>query len=527
MDAIAILIFIIAVLILAVAIFARVRAGKMPIGDTRPIYVQPARKPTAPSQPPSRDEAKKRELPKADNLPLPSEERELLEDWDADGGQPQAGGLPPRQSPSPEQNQPEPAAPPANAISRAADAMEKGEYDQAVALLRQAKDSGYKSPYLDLDVVLSEAEAALQRQLAEQEDEQTTAAEAPADDDETTDAPRSGSFVAPSLPPQSPAPAPPPASSTSSTPDFDNMSPDEIRRWMENLINRQGAEGIFQSEKSMNAPGSAARGLEPQPVQFSAYYPKEIEPEQWQPIHAYIFRESAAAAVKDDAGKQLGSQLSGFRSLTKAASRSLEEGAFVTATPHIPGFQFNPPSVSLGFYKDWHRFDFELRAMDTPLNQSVNGLMTFTVEGIIVADIPLSIYVGEGVAAVAPITATTKLYQSIFCSYSHADTQIVKRAESVCKALGMDFLRDVITLKSGQHWSDELLNMISEADIFQLFWSSSAADSQYVRQEWERALNYQDAKPNFIRPVYWQQPIPPVPAALSAIHFAYQPDLDD
>jgi hypothetical protein len=192
----------------------------------------------------------------------------------------------------------------------------------------------------------------------------------------------------------------------------------------------------------------------------------------------------------------------------------------------MEGFQFNPPSVTIGFYKDWHRFDFEVRAKGAPLNQATNGLLTFSVEGIIVADVPLSIYVGEKLSAASgQANAVAKAYQAIFCSYSHQDQQIVARAERAYKALGLDYLRDVLSLKSGQDWSDELLNLINSADIFQLFWSHAAAESDHVRSEWEHALQVAGWKANFIRPVYWEDPKPSIPAELKHLHFAYQPDL--
>jgi hypothetical protein len=124
-------------------------------------------------------------------------------------------------------------------------------------------------------------------------------------------------------------------------------------------------------------------------------------------------------------------------------------------------------------------------------------------------------------------STTTKPYQSIFCSYSHKDTWIVERVEKAYKALGMDFLRDVVKLKSGQDWNDELLNMIDRADIFQLFWSSNAMQSKYVQQEWEYALKKGTGRVSFIRPVYWEEPMPNVPPELGHIHFAFQPELDD
>lgn len=278
-------------------------------------------------------------------------------------------------------------------------------------------------------------------------------------------------------------------------------------------------------------PGSAtvdigASAKAAQAVMFSGYYPKEVVPEKWEPLHAYLFRALASIAVEEDAGKQLGSRIQEFRGVSAPAQAAVPEGVFVTATPQMDGFQFNPPSATVGFYKDWHRFDFEVRAKGAPLNLAANGLLTFSVEGIIVADVPLSIYVGESLSAAnGQANAVAKAYQAIFCSYSHQDQQIVARAERAYKALGLDYLRDVLSLKSGQDWSDELLNLINSADIFQLFWSHAAAESDHVRSEWEHALQVAGWKANFIRPVYWEDPKPIIPAELKHLHFAYQPDL--
>jgi hypothetical protein len=120
-----------------------------------------------------------------------------------------------------------------------------------------------------------------------------------------------------------------------------------------------------------------------------------------------------------------------------------------------------------------------------------------------------------------PGLQSARLYQSVFASYSHDDTPMVEAMEKACQALGMDYLRDVMTLKSGQSWSDELLRMIERADIFQLFWSTPASRSPYVEQEWRHALGQTGRKgAAFIRPIYWERPLPPVPEPLRSLHFA-------
>ncbi|MCL4251191.1 MAG: TIR domain-containing protein [Anaerolineae bacterium] len=271
------------------------------------------------------------------------------------------------------------------------------------------------------------------------------------------------------------------------------------------------------------APVTSTEGMAivPETVKFSAYYPRETAPQVWQPLVGYIFRQSATSDVMKDVKEVLGARLQDFRRAEENARQTISEGALVTATPNLPGFQVNPPSLILGFYEQFHRFGFKVRATSAPLNRAVNGSMTFSVEGVIVADLPISIFVGEMVGEAMTGAVTKTPYNSIFCSYSHDDTQIVERVEKAYKALGMTYLRDVITLRSGQAWNEELMRLIEQADIFQLFWSSAAADSRYVRQEWEYALQHGRQ----IRPVYWQQPIAKVPDELRSIHFAFVPDL--
>jgi serine/threonine protein kinase len=282
----------------------------------------------------------------------------------------------------------------------------------------------------------------------------------------------------------------------------------------------------YGRERAEDKPVLPQPTAQAQPVQFSAYYPKEVKPGAWQPLAAYVFKQSAEKTVSEDVNRQLGERVSVFRKIVQTAKQIIREGELITATPVVPGLQFNPPSVSVAFFEDWHRFDFKLRAHTAPLNQSANGLLTFTVAGVIVADIPLSIFVGESASESEQASASSKPYQAIFCSYSHRDTQIVERVERAYKALGLDYLRDVVSLKSGTHWSEELLQLIEKADIFQLFWSEAAAQSDYVQQEWQYALRLNRDQAHFIRPVYWRQPMPPPPPDMSHIHFAYQPDLE-
>jgi hypothetical protein len=327
----------------------------------------------------------------------------------------------------------------------------------------------------------------------------------------------------------------PPPSASASAPDNDleetvrSIPHDLFQSYLEDDEDEEpeAERGLSDALKEAEAPAVETAA---EPVQFSAYTPREMMPNSWQPLRAYVFKQSAANAVSADAKQELGDKFGDYRQVERPATTSIAEGALITATPELNGFQFNPPSAQAVFYDAFERFDFKLRATtNAPLDQASNGRITFSVEGVIVADVPLSIYVSETIPAhttVATVPVTRPLYQAIFCSYSRQDSQIVEHIERAYKALGLDFLRDVETLKAGQDWAAELPRLIERADIFQLFWSQAAAQSAAVRKEWTFALSLKRQNNAFIRPVYWQQPMPPPPPELGAINFAYQPDLD-
>lgn len=291
-------------------------------------------------------------------------------------------------------------------------------------------------------------------------------------------------------------------------------------------LRRREASGE-KSDKSTGeaaAVGGAASASDG--VQFSAYHPKTVKRDDWQPLYAYVFRPSAAQAVINDALKALGQKYAGYGTAVKSAPVPVQQGAVITARPKLTGFRFRPLSLEVEFAAAWERFNFEISASaDAPLNQFATGSITFSVEGVIIADVPLSVYVGDETQMGEIANAVSDLYQTIFCSYSRRDSAVVERVERAYRALGLNFLRDIHEIRSGQEWNPRLLEMIDQADIFQLFWSQAAADSPYVRQEWMHALKHEKARPAFIRPVYWQQPIPSVPSELSHIHFAYEPAL--
>jgi type VI secretion system protein ImpC len=157
----------------------------------------------------------------------------------------------------------------------------------------------------------------------------------------------------------------------------------------------------------------------------------------------------------------------------------------------------------------------------------VGGRLSVFLGSILIGEIGLRFRVaplGAQVSEREPQAPTTaRPYRKIFPSYAHADTAIVEQFERYAASVGDSYLRDVTTLRSGEVWDERLGELIAEADVFQLFWSTRSMISPFVRTEWERALALE--RRHFIRPVYWEDPLPENPAQglpppeLGRLHF--------
>ena len=268
------------------------------------------------------------------------------------------------------------------------------------------------------------------------------------------------------------------------------------------LLRERAGEGHYGLE-----PGHPTTPILDQ-CQLKAIYPVMVRPEGWSPLWAYIYTRSELAEVAED--EDLLARDRGPLAWTpSSAGAKIARGVVLTVKPDGPGLRFDPPSQSAVWLGRWP------------------GTVAFAVEGLRIGEVPFELLAGS-VTGAGLQPSLGRLYGKVFPSYSHLDKKIVERVERAYKILGLDYLRDVTTLRSGKKWKPELLRFIEEADAFQLFWSRAAAESRYVTEEWQAAVRLiagNKKEETFIRPVYWKAPMPQPPKPLKEIHFAFEPDL--
>lgn len=280
-----------------------------------------------------------------------------------------------------------------------------------------------------------------------------------------------------------------------------------------------------------NDPGdSSSPDYPPENVQFTVFRPRSITRERWRRMLIYTHLDDGPSdqptpldQVREEVTHLLRHEAKDYTDVTKDSRSLIPREAEIQLVPLVTGIRFNP-AVRSFFWSEgmhMHREEFEVRATTDTLAGEVTGTLTVYLGVLIIAELPLRFQViaqPSKESHPADNTSTSaKPYRQIFPSYSRRDDLVVQQLESYVSTLGDSYLKDVTTLRAGEEWSPRLLQLIEEADVFQLFWSPRSALSKEVEKEWRHALL--QPKPNFIRPTYWEAPMPKAPAEMRHLHF--------
>jgi hypothetical protein len=280
-------------------------------------------------------------------------------------------------------------------------------------------------------------------------------------------------------------------------------------------------------------------------AQFSAYYPRETQAKTRHGLYVYAHTPDAIKVMNRDVQKfeqELGGEIP--RPMTTKQSTKIKQGTLITIVPECDEIEFSPPSLTKKWDDEWVRYDFDFKASDDLLGETLFIRVSVQIASIEIAHIKCATEIVETTKTPVntskkpenPLAAaklgsqigkqTANMYDKIFISYSRKDTKVAAAYRLAQMAAGHDVFMDTESIHTGEDWKVALAKAIDEADMFQLFWSQHSADSDNVRHEWDYALQYKcadDACVGFIRPVYWQKPMPTPPGELGHLNFRFVP----
>ena len=268
---------------------------------------------------------------------------------------------------------------------------------------------------------------------------------------------------------------------------------------------------------------------------FTAYYPRQVAAKT--ECGFYVYAHLQDALIESDV-KAFSAELGGRipKAVVAEEKATLQEGALLTVMIHCDKLKFNQMGAMQVWKAPFVRFDFKFSADESLIDEIVEGRVAILLGMIEIASIDFKMSVGAAnpLAAVNALpekptlsldaSPTTPPYQKIFISYSRQDSIVAEQYRTAQTMLGNTIFMDIHSIRPGEDWEIALKRFITEADVFQLFWSEHSAVSEHVRFEWEYALKQRCPDTlcrQFIRPTYWQKPMPAVPEALNHLHFAY------
>jgi hypothetical protein len=115
-----------------------------------------------------------------------------------------------------------------------------------------------------------------------------------------------------------------------------------------------------------------------------------------------------------------------------------------------------------------------------------------------------------------------KNYRYAFISYASKDRAEVLRRVQMLDIMKIRYFQDLLSLNPGDQWGKELFRQIDNADVFFLFWSSAARDSEWVLKEVEYAINRKKGNndnPPEIYSVILESTFVEPPESLKHLHF--------
>lgn len=255
------------------------------------------------------------------------------------------------------------------------------------------------------------------------------------------------------------------------------------------------------------------RAAELQPVQLGASAPRQAKPGGEFTARFVAYEKALEQEVRALLTK-----------LAPAAETVLgiqecrwKAGTLVTVRLSGRGLTSDPPEQPFTWNGGRSLLDFDVTVAEDAEQGLIPLKFDVLIEGIVVARLRLELEITARPKKKGHATATVEPARTAFASYSSADRErVLDRVAAVRIAAGLDIFLDCLDLRPGEQWKPELDDEIRKRDIFLLFWSEHAKESEWVAWEWRTALQDKGKENMQIHPL---EPDIKPPEELADLHF--------
>ena len=255
-------------------------------------------------------------------------------------------------------------------------------------------------------------------------------------------------------------------------------------------------------------------------VECSIFGPPAAPPATTVLIQAFLHlanqaeRASFLATTMDTSAKLKG---------TKSLDLPIKRGARVDIALSANGLAVDEPVQSVVWRGESAYCQFLAKVPEGTSGQSFFPVLRVSVDGKLLGAIKfrLSSDATASKPTSEPLGDHVGRYKYAFVSYASKDRKEVLKRVQMLEIMKTEFFQDILSLDPGDRWERKLYENIDRCDLFLLFWSQAAKESQWVIKEAEYALAHQRENPRSepdLVPVVLQQNVPP-PPSLFAFHF--------
>jgi hypothetical protein len=254
-------------------------------------------------------------------------------------------------------------------------------------------------------------------------------------------------------------------------------------------------------------------------VVATVFAPPTVKPEELflVQVFAHLANDADLAAslareTDSDAGRRV------FKSL----SLPVPEGTALSFHLSITGARVGDPIASVIWRKQTEAVQFEV-VVPQGAAQRIIGTVVASIDSVPVGHLKFTLQLSQRTRWISPSGDDATRYRSAFVSYASADRDEVLARVQMLGPLGIKFFQDVMSLEPGDRWARELYRHIDECDLFLLFWSRAARESEWVEREVAHALARrgptESGRPEIVPVILEGPPIVPPPPTLASLHF--------
>jgi hypothetical protein len=227
------------------------------------------------------------------------------------------------------------------------------------------------------------------------------------------------------------------------------------------------------------------------------------------------------AKEADDAAKQR---------MTTKLKKTIKRGTELTFHLTMPGLEIDEPAQSCTWEGEpvWTQFGVTIPPERKPGN--IIGTVIVSEASIPIGHLKFKFKIAGSVpeAAPAPVNQAVAVgnmtrYKQAFISYTSKDRAEVLKRVQMLNLVKVKFFQDLLTLEPGDAWEKLLYDYIDQSDVFYLFWSQAASESEWVRKEIAYAIKRkggnEESAPEIVPVIIEGPPAARPPAELSFLHF--------